>query len=73
MLSQFSDLPVEILLLILRHLSRYQDLSVCSLISRTFYELAVAELYRWVYIFSWRKEGKEKVTGHSDEGVSDRA
>ncbi|KAG9031474.1 hypothetical protein FRB95_002720 [Tulasnella sp. JGI-2019a] len=60
-MSQFSDLPVEILPTILHRLSRYQDLWACCLASRIFYELATPVLYQWIYVFSWRKNGKEKV------------
>lgn len=63
MTAQFADLPIEVLPIILQNIPRIQDLSACSLVSKAFHELGVPVLYRWVYIHSWRRDGKEKVRG----------
>ncbi|TFK27718.1 hypothetical protein FA15DRAFT_585861 [Coprinopsis marcescibilis] len=60
-MSQFLDLPVEILPLILGYLPKSQHLAHASLVSRTFSTFAVPQLYSRIAIYSWHKEGKTKV------------
>ena len=57
----FSDLPLEILPVILSHLQRPHHLFSTCLVNQTFLQFAVPKLYDTVYIYSWQKEVKTKV------------
>lgn len=47
----FESLPLDLLPLILSHLSKRQDLRSCTLVSRTFSHYATPALYSWVRMF----------------------
>ncbi|KAI0634610.1 hypothetical protein C8Q77DRAFT_1217663 [Trametes polyzona] len=57
----FSDLPVELLPLVVQHIVRPSHLAALCLVSKTFYNFAVPLLYERVFIYAWHKEGKAKV------------
>jgi hypothetical protein len=67
-MSSAGDLPVELLPLILTHLLRPQDLVECCLVNSLFYYFSTPLLYEWIYVYPWRKGGKEKVSGIHTQG-----
>ncbi|KAI0366515.1 hypothetical protein BV20DRAFT_640211 [Pilatotrama ljubarskyi] len=60
-LAQFSDLPVELLPLVVQHIVRPSHLATLCLVNKTFYTFAVPQLYERVFMHAWHKEGKAKV------------
>ncbi|KAI0324544.1 hypothetical protein GY45DRAFT_1349369 [Cubamyces sp. BRFM 1775] len=61
-LARFSDLPVELLPLVVSHIVRPSHLATLCLVNKTFYTFATPILYERVFIYAWHKEGKAKVT-----------
>ncbi|KII93204.1 hypothetical protein PLICRDRAFT_151711 [Plicaturopsis crispa FD-325 SS-3] len=60
-LTQFLDLPVELLPLIFRHILKSQHLASTCLVNKSFHTFATPLLYERAYIFAWHKNGKSKV------------
>ena len=61
-MGQASDLPLEIYFQFIRQLSRLQDLSVCCLVNRAFYDLTAPVLYDWVFVPWWKERKEERVS-----------
>ena len=61
-IAQFNDLPLELLPLVLHHLVKPSHLSAVCLVNHSFYTFAVPLLYERVFIYSWHKEGKTRVS-----------
>ncbi|KIJ91199.1 hypothetical protein K443DRAFT_115368 [Laccaria amethystina LaAM-08-1] len=60
-MAKFSDLPLELLPIILVHLIKPHHLASACLVNKLFHTFAVPWLYNHVSIYSWHKEGKTKV------------
>ena len=61
-MAQFNDLPLELLPLILHHLIKPSHLAAACLVNHPFYTFTVTLLYERVFIYSWHKEGKTRVS-----------
>ena len=57
----FSDLPIDLLPFILRHIVKPSHLALCCLVNSTFSSFAIPQLYERIYIYAWHKQGKLKV------------
>ncbi|KAG8891497.1 hypothetical protein FRB99_003555, partial [Tulasnella sp. 403] len=60
-LSQFLDLPPELLTNVFENLEKRQDCASVALVDRNFHSFVNPLLYKWIAIHSWRKDCKEKV------------
>lgn len=61
-MGKLVDLPVELLPFIVQHVIRPSHLSALCLVNKSFYVFAVELLYRSVYIYSWHKDWRAKVS-----------
>uniref|UniRef100_A0A0W0FIC2 F-box domain-containing protein n=1 Tax=Moniliophthora roreri TaxID=221103 RepID=A0A0W0FIC2_MONRR len=62
-MPNLSDLPLDLLPIIVSHISSWNPkylVNLC-LVNKTFYELSIAHLYQRISIYSWHKHGKAKV------------
>lgn len=60
-MAKFSDLPLELLPIILVNLLKPHHLALACLVNKSFHTFAVPWLYNHVSIYSWHREGKIKV------------
>lgn len=60
-MTQFTDLPIELLPSIVGHLLRPQHLAQVCLVNKSLYHFAISQLYERVSIFAWHRDGKNKV------------
>lgn len=60
-LAQFTDLPVELLPIVVQHIVRPSHLAAVCLVNQSFYTFASPLLYERIFIYAWHKEGKAKV------------
>ncbi|KIK96882.1 hypothetical protein PAXRUDRAFT_137464 [Paxillus rubicundulus Ve08.2h10] len=60
-MSQFLELPLELLPVILDSVVKPQHISTLCLVNKSFKDFATPLLYRRVFIFAWHKEAKSKV------------
>jgi hypothetical protein len=61
-MSQFLELPLELLPVILDFVVKPQHISTLCLVNKSFNDFAMPLLYRRVFIFAWYKEAKSKVS-----------
>lgn len=62
LMPDFTDLPLEIVPLVVRHLLRPQHLAWVCLVSKSFHAYSAPLLYERVSIFAWYKEAKIKAS-----------
>ncbi|KAI0078087.1 hypothetical protein K474DRAFT_1594707 [Panus rudis PR-1116 ss-1] len=60
-MAQFSDLPIELLVLILQHIPKPAHLAKICLVDKAFDKFGREQLYRQIYIYAWHKDAKLKV------------
>lgn len=60
-MTEFPDLPLELLPIILQHVVRPSHLAALSLVNKSFHGFVVPQLYERAFIYAWHKEGKVKV------------
>ncbi|KAF5371581.1 hypothetical protein D9758_003430 [Tetrapyrgos nigripes] len=60
-MTEFIDLPVELLPVILSFIPNPRSLTHTCLVNKVFYQFAVPRLYERISIYSWQKHGKERV------------
>ncbi|KAF9011769.1 hypothetical protein BDQ17DRAFT_1344798 [Cyathus striatus] len=60
-MTEFTNLPLELLPCVLYHLQKSHHLTSTCLVSKIFYQFSVPELYRRASIYSWHREAKIKV------------
>ncbi|KAI0943506.1 hypothetical protein AcW1_002655 [Taiwanofungus camphoratus] len=60
-MTEFPDLPLELLPIILRHVVCPSHLAALSLVNKSFHGFVVPQLYERAFIYAWHKEGKVKV------------
>jgi len=64
-MSQFLDLPLELLPVILSQLVSPHHLALCCLVNKTFFSFTIPQLYERVYVSAWHRQGKAKVNDFS--------
>ncbi|TFY69886.1 hypothetical protein EVG20_g2955 [Dentipellis fragilis] len=60
-MAEFTDLPLEILPLIVQHIVKASHLAALCLVNRSFHAFAVPLLYERIVIFPWYKDAKTRV------------
>lgn len=60
-MALFSDLPVDLLPLILEQILKASHLAQICLVNKTFYDFAVSQLYARIIIRHWYRDVKTKV------------
>ena len=60
-MAVFSDLPLEILPLIIRHIVKAAHLASICLVNHSFYTFSVERLYDRVVIYPWYRDAKNRV------------
>lgn len=60
-MTEFLDLPQELLPLIISHIVKPQHLANLCLVNKQFYDFSIPLLYDQIYIYAWHKQGKAKV------------
>ncbi|KAF9460431.1 hypothetical protein BDZ94DRAFT_1169804 [Collybia nuda] len=60
-MTQFLDLPPEILPVIFDNILKPHHITSICLVSKTFYEFSIRRLYERASIYSWQRDGKTKV------------
>ena len=60
-LAQFTDLPVELLPIVVQHIVRPSHLAAVCLVNQSFHTFTAPLLYERIFIYAWHKEGKAKV------------
>lgn len=63
-MTQFLDLPLEILPVIFENILKPHHITTICLVNKTFHEFAIPRLYDRASIYSWQREGKTKVITH---------
>lgn len=61
-MAHFTDLPLDILPLILQHLLRSNYLATTRLVNRSFDTFAAPRLFEQILIYAWHKDAKKKVS-----------
>ncbi|KAF8065030.1 hypothetical protein FPV67DRAFT_166766 [Lyophyllum atratum] len=57
----FSDLPIDILPLVISHLLKPHHLASSCLVNKTFHRFTIPKLYERASIYAWQRDGKAKV------------
>ncbi|GLB39724.1 hypothetical protein LshimejAT787_0702340 [Lyophyllum shimeji] len=60
-MTVFTDLPIDILPLVVSHLIKPHHLASSCLVNRAFHQFTVPRLYERASIYAWQREGKTKV------------
>ncbi|KAA1474575.1 hypothetical protein DENSPDRAFT_905907 [Dentipellis sp. KUC8613] len=60
-MAEFTDLPLELLPLIVRHIVKASHLAALCLVNRSFRAFAVPLLYERIVIFPWYKDAKTRM------------
>lgn len=72
-MPSFTDLPIELLPLVVEHIFRPSYLAKFCLVNRVFQRFATPLLYQQLFIYAWHKDAKAKVCLkwllHSDDTV----